>query len=169
MCAQVVISQARLSLNYMSVGFNGLYLIRYACGRAAVTLACAGGIATACVRVQFLRTHSTRNAAAERRIWAFPEQFFNVARDAFHLRYALLPYIYTTARQAYDTGLPLNRPLYYEWPEHDEAYTFQNCYLFGSNLLCCPVVSAVEPASGLATVTMWFPPGIWFNWFTGKR
>ena len=38
-----------------------------------------------------LRTHTTKNPAAERRIWEFPEEHFRAMRDAFHLRYELLP------------------------------------------------------------------------------
>ncbi len=63
----------------------------------------------ACEPRQFLRTHSTRSELGERRIGKMEPAMFAAARDAGHRRYALLPYIYTTARQCYDTGLPLNR------------------------------------------------------------
>ncbi len=62
-----------------------------------------------------------------------------------------------------------NRPLYYYWPEAEEAYTHTNCYLFGDSLLCSPIASAVEPASGISATEVWFPPGVWRCWFTGKR
>lgn len=62
-----------------------------------------------------------------------------------------------------------HRPLYYYWPEAEEAYTYTNCYLFGDSLLCSPIASAVEPASGIAATEVWFPPGVWRCWFTGKR
>ena len=38
-------------------------------------------------------------------------------RDAFVLRYALIPYLYTEARKTYETGVAFFRPLYYEWPD----------------------------------------------------
>ena len=41
----------------------------------------------------------------------------------FHQRYAMLPYIYTEARRTYDTGVAFLHPLYYDWPEANEAYT----------------------------------------------
>jgi alpha-glucosidase (family GH31 glycosyl hydrolase) len=42
-----------------------------------------------------LRTHTTKNTDAERRIWKFPPEIFDAMRKAFHLRYELIPYIYT--------------------------------------------------------------------------
>jgi len=115
-----------------------------------------------------LRTHTTRNPLAERRIWAFGDETFRVCRDAWHLRYALIPYIYTAARQTHDTALPLCRPLYYAWPEAEEAYSFTGQYLFGDDLLVAPVATPVSPHTGCAAVRVWFPPGEWTDWFTGR-
>ncbi len=69
-----------------------------------------------------LRTHTTKNPEAERRIWAYPEPYSDILRSTFQLRYALEPYIYTEARRTYDTGVAFLRPLYYDWPEEAEAY-----------------------------------------------
>ena len=60
------------------------------------------------------------------------------------------------------------RPLYYYWPELPEAYNYPGCYLFGDNLLCSPITSPVDPHSGLAVADVWFPPGDWVCWFSGK-
>ncbi len=115
-----------------------------------------------------LRTHTTKNPDAERRIWAFPEEYFLAAREAYRLRYQLLPYIYTMARKTYDTGLPLCRPLYYEWPELDEAYSRTGQYMFGDDLMVAPVTVPSDPMTGCANVEVWIPPGKWTNWFTGR-
>jgi len=42
---------------------------------------------------------------------------------AFRQRYAMQPYIYTEARRTFDTGVAYFHPLYYDWPEADQAYT----------------------------------------------
>ncbi len=115
-----------------------------------------------------LRTHGTSNPEAKRRIWAFEPDVFDSARKAFHLRYALIPYIYTAAREAHDTGVSMCRPLYYEWPELDEAYEHWTHYMFGDDMLIVPVTSPVSAVSQRATVTAWMPPGKWTNWFTGQ-
>ncbi len=116
-----------------------------------------------------LRTHTTKNPQAERRIWAYPVEYFNAMRDAFLLRYALIPYIYTAAREAYETGLSLCRPLYYDHPEAEEAYRFKDQYMFGPDLLVAPITEATSPETLLATKTVWLPPGDWQEYFTGAR
>lgn len=115
-----------------------------------------------------LRTHAGRHPDAERRIWAFEPEIFRVCREAWRLRYALLPYIYTMARKAYDEGLPLCRPLYYAWPELEEAYAHPGQYLFGDDLLVAPVAEPVNPHTRVASVRVWLPPGRWQDWFTGE-
>ena len=69
-----------------------------------------------------LRTHTTKNPRAERRIWAYPDEHAKVMRDALQLRYALIPYLYTEARKTYETGVAFFRPLYYDWPDVPDAY-----------------------------------------------
>jgi alpha-glucosidase (family GH31 glycosyl hydrolase) len=116
-----------------------------------------------------LRTHTTKNPDSERRIWAYPEPYSSILRSAFQLRYALLPYIYTEARRTYDTGVAFLRPLYYDWPEANEAYTSKDEYLFGDRLIVAPVVAPAEKTSGLATEHVWIPNGEWIEWPTGKN
>ena len=114
-----------------------------------------------------LRTHTTKNPDAERRIWAYPAEYARVMREAFLLRYALVPYLYTAARQTHETGVAFLRPLYYDHPEDDEAYAATSQYLFGESLLVAPVTVPVDPVSALAAQAIWLPPGTWVEWFTG--
>ncbi len=115
-----------------------------------------------------LRTHTTKNPDAERRIWAYPYEYFDAMRKAVLLRSSLLPYIYTEARKAYDTGLSLCRPLYYEFPEFDEAYDFREQYQFGDAIVAAPVVAPILPESLLASKRVWIPPGEWIEWSSGR-
>ena len=108
------------------------------------------------------KTHSTSSAILERRIWMFPEHY-EYMKAALELRYALTPYIYDMARQAYDTGISLCRPLYYEYPEKEEAYTWKQEYFFGENILAATIC---EPAGadGLAARDVWLPSGTaWYD------
>ena len=52
------------------------------------------------------------------------QENYEIMRRSMVLRAALVPYIYTHAREAYDEGLSLLRPMYYEFPEEDNAYIF---------------------------------------------
>jgi alpha-glucosidase (family GH31 glycosyl hydrolase) len=116
-----------------------------------------------------LRTHTTKNPDAERRIWAYPEPYSDLMRDCFARRYAMQPYIYTEARKTYDTGLAFLHPLYYDWPEAREAYDAKNEYMFGDSILADPITQPVAKDSQLATISLWLPPGDWVEWDSGAR
>jgi len=116
-----------------------------------------------------LRTHTTKNPDAERRVWAYPEPFSDVMADTMRERYKWIPYIYTEARRTYDTGIAFIRPLYYDWPEENEAYSSANEYMFGDQVIAAPVVHPLDPATNLATESIWLPEGEWIEQPTGKR
>lgn len=112
-----------------------------------------------------MRTHSVKSAGLKKEVWNFAPEHANILRSTIRQRYALAPYIYTMARKAYDEGISLCRPMYYEWPEASEAYAFRNQYLFGDDILVAPVTAPGK--EGYATVKVWLPEGKWYEWQTG--
>ncbi len=106
------------------------------------------------------RSHATNDPRIERRIWKFPN--FPQLRDAVKLRYSLFPYIYTAARETYDTGIGMCRPLYYEYPDSEEAYKYEGEYFFGNDILVAPIT---EPSAngGMSAKEIWFPEGNWWS------
>jgi alpha-glucosidase (family GH31 glycosyl hydrolase) len=116
-----------------------------------------------------LRTHTTKNPDAERRVWAYPEPYSDLMRKMFVFRYAMQPYIYTESRRTYDTGVSFLHPLYYDWPEAPEAYDRRDEYMFGNEMLVAPVVEAVAKDSALAKMSIWLPKGDWIEWQTGTH
>ena len=112
-----------------------------------------------------VRTHSSKNAEVERRIWKFNN--FNLMKEALELRYAMAPYIYTQARVAYDTGISICRPLYYEWPDENEAYKHGEIYMFGDDILAAPIVHKSD-ANGNSVKKIWFPKGKWYEVSSGE-
>jgi alpha-glucosidase (family GH31 glycosyl hydrolase) len=97
--------------------------------------------------------------------WEYPEPARGVAADFLRLREALVPYLYTLAREARDRGLPMVRPLYLRWPDRAQAYTNPSQFTLGRDVLVAPVAEPGNPAE----VKVWFPPGTWVDWFTGER
>jgi len=114
------------------------------------------------------RTHASNNPRIERRIWGYPTDYFYVMRDAIQLRYALVPYIYTMAREAYDTGVSICRPMYYDYPEADEAYIRRDQYMFGNDLIVSPITKHIEEDNLTVPQTTWIPEGEWIEWFSGS-
>ena len=105
------------------------------------------------------RTHATKGTQINRLIWTYDN--FDKMNQAVKLRYALFPYLYTMARKCYDTGVGICRPLYYEHPEADEAYSNEGEYYFGDDILVAPVVEASE--NSVSKKTIWFPEGNWWS------
>ena len=87
------------------------------------------------------------------------------ATSFLQLREALNPYIYTLARHAYDSGLPITGALYLQWPRKQAAYRHPSEYTFGPNMVVEPVTTSGNPAPA----TVWIPPGTWVDYFTGRR
>jgi alpha-glucosidase (family GH31 glycosyl hydrolase) len=90
-------------------------------------------------------------------------------RLAFHLRSELFPYIYSSVWQSCSESVPLNRPMYIEYPANDEAYRHPQQYFFGDSLLVAPITTPGEGPDKLAHQVVWFPSGDWYNWFSGQR
>ena len=118
-----------------------------------------------CVFQPIFRTHGSSQKSCERRIWKFSN--FDLQNAAFQLRYTLVPYIYTAAREAYDTGVSICRPLYYEWPEENLAYSTEDEYLFGNDILVAPISTPSE-ADGKCERRTWLPKGSWYDICRGR-
>jgi len=98
-----------------------------------------------------------------------PWQYGNAARksaEAFmNLRERLVPYTYTLAEEANRTGIPVARATYLEYPDEPDAYAAAGSeYLYGPDVLVAPVTTPGTPA----TTSVWFPPGQWTDFFTGR-
>jgi alpha-glucosidase len=118
-----------------------------------------------------LRTHMSKSPLAERRVWAFPEEYAEIMRDAVLLRHSLVPYIYTAGRDTYDSGISICHPLYYDYPEAPEAYNANAAgeYAFGDEFIVAPVTTPLDSASQLAKRSIWIPEGDWIEWPTGAH
>jgi len=98
--------------------------------------------------------------------WEYGVEGMENYRKFVGLRYRLIPYIYTCSRVAHDTGLPLVRGMYLEYPEQEAAYTNQQQFMFGKELLVAPITA---PGNGQPSrKQIYLPAGQdWFDFFTG--
>ncbi|XP_045136537.1 maltase-glucoamylase, intestinal-like isoform X2 [Portunus trituberculatus] len=91
---------------------------------------------------------------------------------AYHLavfirmRYVLLPYFYTLLYEASLEGIPMARPLFYEFPEDEASRAVSTQFMVGSGLLVSPVLNSVGVQDSI-DATLYFPPGRWYNFFSG--
>jgi len=116
-----------------------------------------------------LRLHSTRDPQMDKRPWLMDKMYTDAARIAFRLRSQLMPYIYSSAWQAVTNSIPLNRPMYIDYPQQEIAYQMPQQYFFGDLLLVAPIVRAGNGKKKVAPQWVWFPKGEWYNWFTDEK
>ncbi len=115
-----------------------------------------------------VRLHSTNNDLSGKEPWNYCKQAENIVSDFMRLRHSLIPYIYSMNRRTNKEGRALCEPLYYIEPEKKEAYDCRNGFMFGSELLVCPVTSKRDKDTSVATTSVYLPEGRWTNIFNGK-
>ena len=112
------------------------------------------------VYTPIFRTHATNDSKLERRIWKYSN--FEQLRETVRQRYRIFPYLYTAARETYETGVGMNRPLYYDWPEENNAYKFEDEYMFGNDMLVAPIYTPADD-EGYSERSIWLPKGQWWD------
>jgi len=87
-----------------------------------------------------------------------------IVRKYLELRYKLLPYTYTAAKECCDTGLPMIRSLWLHYPDDPTATACGDQFLWGRDVLVSPVVE-----KGATTRRVYLPKGDWFDYWTEER
>ncbi len=92
------------------------------------------------------------------------ERVIPLTRSLVHLRERLVPYLATETRHTIETDQPLMRPVYFDHPTLETAWTHPLQWFLGRDLFVSPVVT--ENAS---THEVALPPGAWVAASTGER
>ncbi len=114
-------------------------------------------------------SHSRCHGAGDhthREPWYFSDEACEIFRLYDKLRYSLMPYIYAEAEKCTQTGLPMMRALYLEYPEDMNVWYIDDEYLFGDSLLIAPVL---KPLSRSRVRRVYLPQGVWFDYWTHER
>ncbi|MEL7833187.1 TIM-barrel domain-containing protein [Fodinibius sp. N2] len=84
---------------------------------------------------------------------------------AIELRYRLLPYNYNLVYQNHRTGAPLMRPLFFEEPDNEKLFNYDEAYLWGHDFLVAPIVESDQTEK-----EVYFPDGSnWYDFYTDKK
>lgn len=92
-----------------------------------------------------------------------------LVKSSINLRYDLFPYLYTQFYLTASTGLPLMRPLWYEFPIDPKTNEIDTQYMLGPSLMVAPKLTKMlnkefmKPAQ--YSVPTYFPgDAIWYPW-----
>jgi alpha-glucosidase len=103
----------------------------------------------------FARGH-TGKGNIDKEPWSFAAHVETTTRHALEGRYRLLPYLYTVFREAWTTGLPVWRPLFFADSADPHLRDVDDAWLIGSDLL---VIANTSPKDKAITPPM--PEGMW--------
>lgn len=106
-----------------------------------------------------MRTHTA--GGREQDPWAFGKKHEAYNRAAIELRYVLLPYLYSEFAHAAKTGLPVLRPVLFDFPDHPKVHRCEHEFMFGRQVFVAPVVQ-----EGATSRKFSLPAGEWYDFDT---
>ncbi|MBQ9849769.1 MAG: DUF5110 domain-containing protein [Clostridia bacterium] len=115
-----------------------------------------------------MRLHSTNNEFMGKEPWNYSGSVERIAKNALRLRHKLLPYIYTMNYRTHTECRAICEPMYYAYPEDENAYKCRNEFFFGTELIAAPITEHTSKKTNLAGVNVWLPEGRYTDIFTGR-
>ena len=115
-----------------------------------------------------LRLHSSNNPFFGKEPWTFGAEANRAATDAIRFRHRLIPYLYSMNYRTAHDNIPLVQPMYWQYPETEDAYSVPNEYFFGSELIAAPITRPKASNTNLAFTDVWLPEGRWTDIFSGR-
>ncbi|WP_353650007.1 TIM-barrel domain-containing protein [Nakamurella sp. A5-74] len=85
-------------------------------------------------------------------------------RKFANVRMNLIPYLYTEAKKAADSGLPMMQAMSIAFPADTTAAALETQWMCGRQLLVSPIVAA-----GATTKAVQLPTGEWYDFFFGGK
>ncbi|WP_325391742.1 NPCBM/NEW2 domain-containing protein [Undibacterium sp.] len=101
--------------------------------------------------------------------WWFDEPYRSINRDYLKLKMRLMPYMYTYAQEAEQSGAPIVRGLMWDHPNdpnaNSEAYKYQ--FFLGKDFLVAPVYRSQAASQGWRK-GVYLPQGQWIDYWDGR-
>lgn len=105
-----------------------------------------------------MRLHSSNSRWGSKEPWLYRKESEVVMEKFMRLRHRMIPYLYTCNVLASTEDEPLVQPMYWRFPDRDEAYEVPNQYFFGRDLVVAPIVKPRDKRTNLGAVKVWLPP-----------
>ena len=113
------------------------------------------------------RLHSSNSDYMGKEPWKRSYVVNKISEDFLRLRHKLIPYLYSANYRTHKYGEPICMPMYYRY-DCDDAYKAKNQYIFGGELIVCPITTPTDKKLNLASVDVWLPEGRWTDIFNGR-
>lgn len=91
-------------------------------------------------------------------LWSYGSEMFDIMKKQLELRLSLKPYIKKLMHEASETGAPLLRTMFYEFPGDPHCWELEDQYMFGDQYLVAPILQL-----GQREREVYLPAGDWKN------
>lgn len=110
-----------------------------------------------------LSSHSRLHGSGSYRVpWLYDEEAVDVVRFFTKLKMELVPYLYSSAAETSQTGVPVMRSMVLEFEDDPACQYLDRQYMLGEKLLVAPIFNDRSEAC------YYLPAGKWTNFFTGE-
>lgn len=97
-------------------------------------------------------------------VWSFGDRAYPIIAEVMAMRERLRPYLHEQMDRAATRGMPPMRPMFVDFPEDPAAWTVEDQFMLGPDILVAPVT---EP--GAISRSVYLPTGTgWSDAWTGK-
>lgn len=89
-------------------------------------------------------------------LWSYGKEIYSIMRKYLEIRQELIPYISGLIAESHESGAPLMRTMFYEFPNEARAWEKYDQFMLGSKYLIAPVMEF-----GAREREVWLPSGKW--------
>lgn len=113
---------------------------------------------------EFINGVRQLTSGQDNEVWSFGEDNYEILKKYLFIRERLRPYIRDCMKAASESGAPVMRPLFYDFPEDKDSWEIEDAYMFGPDLLVAPVME-----EGVTEQSVYLPKGAaWKDAYTKK-
>ncbi|XP_061168723.1 LOW QUALITY PROTEIN: uncharacterized family 31 glucosidase ORF2-like [Saccostrea echinata] len=80
------------------------------------------------------------NSGAENEIWSYGQEIYQICRKYILIRERLQPYLQQLMLAAHQCGMPVIRPLFFDFPQDTACWEIEDQYMFGPEILVAPIL-----------------------------
>ena len=103
---------------------------------------------------EFIDNVRQLTSGQDNEVWSFGEDNYEILKKYLFVRENMRPYIRKCMRAASETGAPVMRPLFFDFPEDKKCWETEDVYMFGPDVLVAPVMEL-----GARERTLYLPKG----------
>jgi len=108
----------------------------------------------------YLKEYNPQNGGADNEVWSFGKKVYYVLQKYMKLRERLRPYIMDQMKLTHKEGIPIMRPLFFDFYKDQKTYDIEDEFMFGPDILVAPILyeGSIERMVYIPYGTKWIDP-----------